>query len=179
MKTIIVAMALLLTASSVSALSCSGKQVLGSIETVNLVDKNVNLEAKLDTGADMTSLSATHIRKFMQNNKAWVQFTVDIPSEHKSISFTEPFYGYTHILKRNEENKNQQVIQTGPTSKRIVVLMPICIGNQLQKILVNLTDRSHFQYPMLIGKNAMEKLHLIVDVSQQHLTTPCKFKPQK
>jgi hypothetical protein len=152
--------------------TCGGKQVAGRIETV-LVDSKFLLDAKLDTGATMTSLSASDIKKFTRVNKTWLRFTVMLPGKQTPLILIAPLLGYTHILNRQEEmdsastsndNKNPRQL-----SQRPVIALPICLGKQQQTLLVNLTDRSHFQYPMLLGTNALKKFHVLVDVGSNHL----------
>jgi len=152
--------------------TCGGKQVAGRIETV-LVDSKFLLDAKLDTGATMTSLSASDIKKFTRVNKTWLRFTVMLPGKQTPLILIAPLLGYTHILNRQEEmdfastsndNKNSHQL-----SQRPVIALPICLGKQQQTLLVNLTDRSHFQYPMLLGTNALKKFHVLVDVGSNHL----------
>src|SRR5262245_51956749 len=62
--------------SSAFAIQCDGKLILGRVEPVNLTKKNIILEAKLDTGADVSSLSAANIKIFTKENKQWVAFTL-------------------------------------------------------------------------------------------------------
>lgn len=151
---------------------CADKHILGRIEKVKIVDNNLTLDAKLDTGATMASLSASDIKTFKHGDKIWVQFTVYQPSTHGKNIFTKQIVRYTHILKREEEEKNEIESNTKEYSIRPVVVLPICIGNQKTSILVNLVNRTHFRYPMLLGADALKKFKALVDVSQDHLTQP-------
>ncbi len=146
-----------------SSLSCYGKQLLGRVENITLIDENISIAAKLDTGAAMSSLSATRIEPQKKNNKIYIKFTFVEPNTQKKYIFEKPLVRYMKILNRKEESQKQKY------SLRPVVALPILIGNQKQFILVNLIDRSDFQYPMLLGADSLKKLHIIVDVSQEHL----------
>lgn len=59
----------------------------------------------------------------------------------------------------NEENKY---------SSRPVINLYICMGEALRNIEVNLTDRSAFQYPLLIGSEALKRFDALVDPSLKY-----------
>lgn len=146
---------------------CYGKKVLGRIEKVILVDKNLAIDAKLDTGAAMSSLSATDISTFINNNEILVRFTLFLPAKKEKITLVEPLVKNTNILNRKEENEDFDDVKK--YSQRPVVKLPVKLGNQTEIILVNLTDRTDFQYPMLIGSDALKKFNILVDASQHYL----------
>jgi hypothetical protein len=150
---------------------CAGKEVLGRIEKVMLVDKNLTLDAKLDTGAGMASLSAQDIEIYQRDDKNWVKFTVFLPANNEKISFDQPLIKYVHILKREEENTGAEqttVLDEKKYSARPVIMLTVCIGDQHMPVLVNLANRTHFLYPMLIGTDALKKFNLLVDVSKDY-----------
>lgn len=152
-------------------LLCNGKPVLGAIETVSLLDQHLMLDAKLDTGADMSSLSATDMHFFKKDDKEWVRFTLN-GGMQKKITLTKPVLRYVHILKHTEEVRYPSQSNEKQYSKRAVVQFLICIGEEKQNILVNLIDRTQFKYPMLIGDVTLRKFRVVIDVGQTHLSVP-------
>ena len=48
-------------------------------------------------------------------------------------------------------------------SSRLVVEEEIEIGGKIIKVLINLTDRSHMKYDLLIGREALNKEKYIID----------------
>ena len=59
--------------------SCTAEPVrLGYIEKVWVESLPINLDAKLDTGAETSSLSAIEIRTFQINREDWVSFLVPL-----------------------------------------------------------------------------------------------------
>jgi len=145
-----------------SITSCAGKQVLGISENI-ILSNHLKIPAKLDTGAAMSSLSAVNIAQFNKDNKVWLRFNVE------NTVITAPLQGYVRIISRNEEN-NQNAYHT-----RMVIALPICLGQQQQTILINLTDRRNFSYPMLLGVDALKKFNVLVDVEQNQISIPaCK-----
>lgn len=146
-------------------MSCDGKQIWGNVEKVFLVEKNVALDAKLDTGAEMTSLSAQHITYFKQKDRTWVRFS--LTDGAKTFFFIKPLEKMTTILMRQEESQINKKIRT----YRPVIKMVIRIGSQQKAVLVNLTDRRYFHYPMLIGKEALKNFNVLVDVNRNYLVS--------
>ena len=51
---------------------------------------------------------------------------------------------------------------------RPVIELDICMGTALRSIEVNLTDRSAFQYPLLIGSEALKRFDALVDPSLKY-----------
>jgi hypothetical protein len=127
------------------------KEILGWIEHVHLGKSRLELAAKLDTGADTSSLDATKIRRFRgKDGDRWVEFLVVEDHTGRRVRFKKPLVRTAYI----KEHK-------GPSQKRSVVLMEICLGEFLQEVEVTLVDRSGFAYPVLLGRNALEGLAVI------------------
>ena len=135
-------------------------EVFGWIEPVFLVDADFQLEAKLDTGADNSSLGATHIRRVRTGEKRYVRYSVRNPQTDELLSIRSPYIRTTRI--RNH---------SGISQRRRVVEMTICLGNKRRTVEVNLVDRDEFDYPMLLGRSALQGI-AIVDPSITHLSQP-------
>lgn len=56
--------------------------------------------------------------------------------------------------------------------RRPVVRMKICVAGQWIEEEVNLAERDDFNYPVLIGRNMLEKGKLVVDSSQTFTKDP-------
>lgn len=158
-----------LSCKAQQTITCNGKQVLGSIEKIKLIDDNLLLDAKLDTGASMSSLTAKHIEIFRRKNITWVKFTVYLPGSQQKIIVVKPVKGFVLIRQRKDETASMND-NTRLDHRRVIIPLTICMGNQQQTILVNLIDRSAFTYPMLIGSNTIQQFNSVVDVSQRYLT---------
>ncbi len=50
-------------------------------------------------------------------------------------------------------------------NRRPMVMLTVCMGRRAEQIEVNLTDRSDFSYPLLIGADALKRLGAVVDPS--------------
>ncbi|CAN5295352.1 hypothetical protein BH10PSE19_BH10PSE19_11320 [soil metagenome] len=149
-----------------------GKQKSGAIEKIIIIDNQLSLNVKIDTGATIASLSAINIKTYQFNKKLWVRFEIDLPSTKQKFILDKPVLRYMSILKRKEEISNPLQANITTRSLRPVIELPICIGNQVKKISVNLADRSDFHYPMLLGKDALKQFHIVVDVAEKYLIPP-------
>ncbi|WP_165474742.1 ATP-dependent zinc protease [Legionella nagasakiensis] len=140
------------------------KIVYGYIEKATLVSENLTLSAKLDTGAKSASLNATHISKIDVDGKPYLRFFV--PSKEGDILFKCEYAGDVHIKARTGERQADPLLRQ--TIKRPVVLMKIKIANKERVIRVNLTNRKHFTYPLLLGREAIIAFNGIIDPSLKY-----------
>jgi hypothetical protein len=134
-------------------------QVVGVVETVRLRPGDVMVDAKIDTGADGSSLDARDIQVFEQNGKRWTRFKI-VDRNGQSVTLERPIVRMIRIRRA----------EVG-TSERPVVRLRLCIGSTDKEINVNLVDRSRLKYPMLIGRRDLAG-HALVDPSRDHLTSP-------
>ncbi|MFH0960582.1 MAG: RimK/LysX family protein [Pseudomonadota bacterium] len=138
------------------------KQSVGWIEKAIIVPSNTVLDAKLDTGAETSSINAVDINKFDRDGETWVRFTV-VDKTGKKVTLERKLLGVAEI-KRHQ----------GPPQKRLVVSLGICVGRHYADTNVNLVDRSRFKYPLLIGRSFMAG-RLLLDPSVEYTVEPsCK-----
>lgn len=131
--------------------------VYGWVEhvAVQLDDTQLRVKAKLDSGARSSSLHATDIDLFERDGERYVRFSVpldDTPGA-RTVTLERPVLRMVRI-KRHE----------GPYDRRPVVVLPLCLGKTWHDIQVNLTDRSRFLYPLLLGRRALAG-HALIDPS--------------
>lgn len=140
------------------------KSVYGLNEYANLVNLNTEVAAKLDTGAKTASLSARDIKRFKRDGETWVRFYLAIDDAHDN-PIERPLARVSKIKRRSGDfDPEEQKTYTA----RPVIELDICMGQALRKIEVNLTDRSAFQYPLLIGSEALKRFDALVDPSLKY-----------
>ncbi|MBO0496291.1 MULTISPECIES: ATP-dependent zinc protease [unclassified Pseudomonas] len=140
------------------------KTVYGLNEYAKLAGIDLEVAAKLDTGAKTASLSARDIKRFKRNGESWVRFYLAIDTAH-SHPIELPLARVSKIKRRAgdydpDEGKNY--------TARPVIALDVCMGTALRSIEVNLTDRSTFQYPLLIGSEALKRFDALVDPSLKY-----------
>lgn len=140
------------------------KMVYGYLEKATLVEKNLTLKAKLDTGAKSASLYAKRIRYLEIDNKPFIQFVV--PTKEGDVPFTCAHVGEVNIKSRSGEVAGMRI--KNPFVKRPVVNMRVQLGEQTQVIRVNLANRKRFTYPLLLGREALVAFDGLVDAKQKY-----------
>jgi hypothetical protein len=140
------------------------KTVFGLHEYAQLAEIDLQVAAKLDTGASTASLSARDIQRFKRNGQSWVRFYLAIDAAH-THPIERPLARVSHIKRRAGD---YDPASGEPYTKRPVVELQVCIGTALRTVEVNLTDRRAFQYPLLIGARALEDFNILVDPSLKY-----------
>jgi hypothetical protein len=140
------------------------KTVYGLNEYAQLAEIDLQVPAKLDTGARTASLSARNIKRFKRRGESWVRFYLAIDAAH-SHPIERPLARVSHIKRRAGDFDPEL---EAPYSKRPVIELSVCLGTTLRTIEVNLIDRSTFQYPLLIGADALTDFAALVDPSAKY-----------
>jgi hypothetical protein len=138
------------------------KKVVGWIEKVRISPGNFIVHAKLDSGAEYSSLDAANLTEFERNGKPWVRFDLT-EREGQKITIERPLLRWAPIKRHNQEPQRRPVIKLG-----------VCLGNIYQETEVNLINRKNYQYRMLIGRKFMEGA-VIIDPAAKYTVEPeCK-----
>ena len=143
--------------------------VFGLIETVELTEHGVILNAKMDTGADNSSLNAIQIEEYDKEGQNRVRFKVPLRKGNKVklISFDLPVKRHALIKTRDQEGGDGN--GKSPIQRPVIVL-DLCIGDKILSVQVNLADRQNFKYHLLIGRRTIKKYHAMIDPGNEHLT---------
>lgn len=142
----------------------AGKHLYGRVEKVTLVQHDVTLATKFDTGAKSASLNASDISTVEEKGKTYLRFHV--PNAQSSAWFTAEYVGDIKIKTRVDE-KHTLAHKNAPLV-RPVVLMEVKIGREQRTIRVNLANRKRFIYPLLFGREAIIAFDGIVDPSVKY-----------
>jgi len=135
-------------------------EIVGWVERVRLIDPDISLKAKLDTGAETSSLDVELVKKFRKEEKRWVRFRlIDRSTEEE------------HIIVRERLRTVSIIRHDGERQLRPVVRMKICIAGRVLDTEVSLIDRSEFTYPLLLGRKSLASFAL-VDPGSTYLSEP-------
>lgn len=131
---------------------------IGSTVLVSLCGRE-DIPAKVDTGADSSSIWASHIR-------------VDKDGILKFRLFGEssPYYN-GKVIKRRDFNVAVIRSATGEEQIRYRVHLPVIINGKKIRVLFNLSNRSKNNFPILIGRRSLNRKFL-VDVSKSAVKRP-------
>jgi len=143
-----------------ASVSVASEQVIGWLEYVQIAPQGITMDAKIDTGADNSSLHADNIQMFDKSGEQWVRFNVE-NTRGEVARFELPVKRMAYIKRRGG----------GDPIARPVVNMGLCVGTRYKQADINLADRSNFEYRMLIGRSYLEDSFL-VNVSKAHTADP-------
>lgn len=135
-------------------------KILGWVEFIRLEPWGIKMPARVDTGANTSSMSARDIEVFRKNGKPWVKFTFDFRkgSGKRSVEIERPL---TRILKIKQHD--------GPSQERPVISMEICLADEVREAEFDLIDRRALNYPVLLGRKALAG-YALVDPARAYLT---------
>ncbi len=150
------------------------RDVWGYQERALLPELNLSVQAKLDTGALTASLHALDIKVFERDGEEWVRFRTG--EAKKMITVERPLEKHSRIKRRSDDLTDEHEKNY---SRRPVVMLPICIGQHLETIPVNLVDRGRFLYPLLIGREGLEQFKVLIHPGEHHLAQKPKCTPAK
>ncbi|MNZ50065.1 hypothetical protein D3C78_678470 [compost metagenome] len=136
------------------------KAVFGLHEKVRLPKLALELPAKLDTGAETASLSARNIQLFRRAGEPWVRFQLALAAPAQGATLERPLRRIGYIKRRAGDRDPGDARRY---SARPVIGMEVCLGDRRRHIEVNLTDRTAFDYPLLIGATALKQFDALVD----------------
>lgn len=153
------------------AMANHSKTIFGYIEKATLTQRDLTLSAKLDTGAKTASLNAIKIREIKRHGKPYLSFIV--PSKEGDVAFECQYVGKVQIKMRTGEHPINDLIRKN--INRPVVLMPIRLNNLEKMIRVNLTNRSRFIYPLLLGREAIIAFDGIIDPSKKFIQSELNY----
>ncbi|BBR56259.1 MULTISPECIES: ATP-dependent zinc protease [Pseudomonas] len=135
----------------------------GRYENIALPELGETLKAKMDTGAYTASLSAKDIELFTRDGNEWVRFRLATKNADGKV--------YEHELSRISKIKNRidedEEGDVPEVSKRPVIDLELCLGDVKRTVEVNLVDRSHFNYPLLIGSKALKEFKAAVNPAKK------------
>jgi hypothetical protein len=135
------------------------KNVLGISEIAELQSTGIKYDAKVDSGAETSSLHATNIKVFQNDMVSFI---------------TENEKGQSITLTKHIEFK--KVIKSASGQKeRIFIKEIIRIGNNTYQIFINLADRTNLSKKMLIGKDII-KQGFLIDANKKYLISANSVK---
>jgi hypothetical protein len=155
---LLVAMTLFAEAGVSDDESCpniAGFLIIGEIENVTFKEEKLRLKARIDTGAETSSLGIVSQQPFERDGKKWLRFSVKDPGSDKTIEIERPLVRTAEIKRHGAE-----------AMKRPVVKLKIMLGKVEMERQFTLTDRSQYTFPVLIGRNVLSGKYL-VDVNRK------------
>ena len=132
------------------------KLLLGAVEDVTFIDEEITLEARIDSGAETSSVGVYALTQFEPDGKGWVRYKL---VNLKKAPWLE------HRIRDDVRIKSRV---EGFTDERYEIRMDIKVGSKVYRRQVfNLANRKNFDYQALLGRSFLRDV-AIVDVSVEH-----------
>jgi hypothetical protein len=134
--------------------------LVGWCESVSLPGLGVEgLTAKLDTGAVISSLHATHIEYYSKKRVGYVRFRT-----------LDQAMGSTDIIRCEAKLVDRKSIRSsnGSVEMRPVVETSLFLGGFEWTIELSLNDRSRLECPLLLGRSALQS-RCLIDCSRRYV----------
>ncbi|MGK0258380.1 MAG: hypothetical protein ACI96M_001813 [Candidatus Azotimanducaceae bacterium] len=130
------------------------RMVVGEMEKVLVEPPGFVTSARIDTGAQSSSLHAENVTEFERDGDDWVKF--DVVNEDSTVTIERPVEKYVRVFQQSDKDG----------TRRAVVKMRILIGNVRDTFDFTLADRSHLAHNMILGRNFLTDI-AVVDVGRQ------------
>jgi hypothetical protein len=141
---------------ALAASTCAALLSLGWVEPVRLDPPGRVMSAKLDTGAERTSLHAEEIR--MVDGKQGSRVRFRLAGDPRALEL--PIVGEASVRQQGR----------APLQRPLVHLR-LCLAGRSRILAVSLADRSGYDYPLLVGRDFLGGL-ACVDAAARELTQP-------
>lgn len=135
-------------------------RIIGRTADVAIIDSDIIIEAKVDTGADSTSIDARNVEIFERDGEEWARFETPV-SDSETVRFERPVVE-TVVIRRPGEG----------TEDRPVVAMTLCVDDVSLDTEVNLANREGLNYRMLLGRGFLVRGTFLVNVAQENGVKP-------
>ncbi|MEW5056210.1 MAG: ATP-dependent zinc protease [Cycloclasticus sp.] len=136
--------------------------IIGEVETVQVEPSKLRYAARIDTGAESSSIHAENIQLVERDGKKSVVFSLRDPATGALVTLERKFRRRVIIKQK-----------VGKPERRYVVKLWLTLGKVKELVEVTLTNRSDFKYKLLIGRNLLIDT-AIVDVSRKNTLKPLK-----
>ena len=138
----------------------SGLETIGWREWVAMPDLGIaEIKAKVDTGADNSSLHAFNIERFERDGIDMVRFDVHVRQRKR-----KPSVSCVAAVAFERKVKNPG----GRSELRPVIRTRLIVAGKEIEALVNLTTRDEMTFRMLLGRRTVRK-HFFVDPGRSYL----------
>ncbi len=147
-----------------------GKVIVGEVEKFYLADPGLIYTARIDSGAETSSIHAQNIKRFERDGSNWVRFDVPVPGTD---------YEQWITLER-EISRRVRIIQSAAdeAERRVVVELQFAIGDHQQVAEFTLADRTNLTHEVLIGRNILRDV-MLIDVGKEYATElPASYRDQ-
>jgi len=141
------------------------KLIVSLREQILLTGINLVMRVKVSPQLANSILDARNIQMFERNSEEWVRFTLFNPENNEPHVLERKLLSFQNIQGANKA-----------TERRPMVEVRFAIGKLKQKGVFVLADRSHSDFPVVLGRNLLRDV-MLVDVSGENLVPIIREEP--
>lgn len=138
----------------------------GQLEHVKVMSTTpIEITAKLDPGADHSSLRTDDLKYFQRDGDTWARFVIDNGS----------------VLRGNRVTLERRIIKDvkvpqrgGGVEHQPLVALELCIGNRSFTSTLNVSDRRGYTAPLVLGAGDLSQIGAVDDTRQFTQEPACK-----
>ena len=136
--------------------------IAGWVERVRILEAGIEVDAKLDSGAEHSSLNAADLVRFEREGRPWVRFRLRNRAG-QIANIERPVVRTARIKRHSSESQRRPVIE-----------LTLCLGRLARTVEVNLVDRSRFDYQLLVGRSFLSHGILVDSASTGRQEPMCE-----
>jgi len=140
----------------------ANKTLVGRSEWIGLPNYGTYLKVRIDSGANTASLSAQEITPFERDGEDWVRFKLALNDDDVVVDAVRDEWFEAPVERR------VKVVQASGEDSRPVISLLITLGPIRQHAEFTLNDRTHLNFPVLLGRRFLLDIALI-DVAETYL----------
>ncbi|MBA2777404.1 ATP-dependent zinc protease [Billgrantia kenyensis] len=140
----------------------SSKEMVGRAEWIGLQDVGTYLRARVDSGANTSSLSAKDVTRFERDGEDWVRFRLGLNDDDVFVESVRDEW-----IERPVERR-VRIMQAAGSESRPVISLMMTLGPIRESVEFTLSDRTHLNYPVLLGRRFLMDI-AVIDVAERYL----------
>ncbi len=131
---------------------------IGRVDRIDIPEFGLeNIEAKIDTGANRSSIHCSNIEHKVVDGEDCIFFKIPLSSKGNDVFHSNDFF------------KKKIKSSSGHIENRYVIKTTVILFGKRIKTSFSLTDRTEMKYPILLGRKLL-KSRYIVNVAEENLS---------
>ena len=126
--------------------------IIGAVEPIYILPMKTPFYARIDTGAETSSIDVKNLTRFERDGEKWISFDIEHRESHETHHFEKKIKKRVAI-RRAEEFEHRRTVD-----------MTVKFGGKTFTATFSLADRTDFDYQALVGRNIITG-RAIVDTS--------------
>jgi len=137
---------------AVTALAGSPKQIIGATEIIEVEPAKLRIKARVDTGAQTTSIHAENIVIDLHGDPRGKAIAFDLVNQQGEVQRINTHVAKRILVKTSEGSENRYAVP---------LTLTLTWQQTSKTVLVTLNNRAHLRYRLLLGRNWLRGDYLV------------------